>query len=55
MIKDQSASVEEIYRLYKDRISAMNDSINAFISTEAYELSSVGDQSDSEIREFPML
>ena len=39
MIKDQSVSVEEIYRLYKDRISAMNDSINAFISTEDNELS----------------
>ena len=53
MIKDQSASVEEIYRLYKDRISAMNDSINAFISSEANELSSVGDQSDSEIKGVP--
>ena len=53
MIKDQSASVEEIYRLYKDRISVMNDSINAFISTEANELSSVGDQSDSEISGLP--
>ncbi len=53
MIKDQSASVEEIYRLYKDRISVMNDSINAFISTEANELSSVGDQSDSEISGVP--
>jgi len=53
MIKDQSASVEEIYRLYKDRISAMNDSINAFISSEANELSSVGDQSNSEISGVP--
>ena len=53
MIKDQSASVEEIYRLYKDRISAMNDSINAFISTESNELSSAGDQTDSEISGVP--
>ena len=37
MIADHSASSQEIYKLYNNRIRAMNDSINAFISIESNE------------------
>ncbi len=53
MIRDQSVSTEEIYKLYKNRISAMNESINAFITIEANELSSDGDKTGSEIKGVP--
>ena len=52
MIADHSASSQEIYKLYNNRIRAMNDSINAFISIESNEYSSDDKQPDSEISVF---
>ena len=37
MIADHSASSQEIFKLYNNRIREMNDSINAFISIESDE------------------
>ncbi len=53
MIADHSASSQEIYKLYNNRIRAMNDSINAFISIESNEYSSDDKQPDSEISGVP--
>ena len=53
MIADHSASSQEIYKLYNNRIRAMNDSINAFISIESNEYSSDNKQLDSEISGVP--
>ena len=53
MIADHSASSQEIYKLYNNRIRAMNDSINAFISIESDEYSSGNKQADSEISGVP--
>ena len=53
MIADHSASSQEIYKLYNNRIRAMNDSINAFISIESNEYSSDDKQHDSEISGVP--
>ena len=53
MIADHSASSQEIYKLYNNRIRAMNDSINAFISIESNEYSSDDKQADSEISGVP--
>ncbi len=52
MIADHSASSQEIYKLYNNRIRAMNDSINAFISIESNEYSS-DEKPDSEISGVP--
>ena len=49
MIADHSVSSQEIYKLYNNRIRAMNDSINAFISIESNEYSSDDKKADSEI------
>ena len=53
MIADHSASSQEIYKLYNNRIRTMNDSINAFISIESNEYSSDDKQADSEINGVP--
>ena len=53
MIADHSASSQEIYKLYNNRIRTMNDSINAFISIESNEYSSDDKQPDSEISGVP--
>jgi Asp-tRNAAsn/Glu-tRNAGln amidotransferase A subunit and related amidases len=53
MIADHSASSQEIYKLYNNRIRTMNDSINAFISIESNEYSSDDKQADSEISGVP--
>ena len=53
MIADHSASSQEIYKLYNNRIRAMNDSINAFISIESDEYSSDDEQPNSEISGVP--
>ncbi len=53
MIADQSVSSDEVYQLYLNRIKAMNDSINAFISIESDETSSGTEENDSEIKGVP--
>ena len=53
MIADHSASSQEIYKLYNNRIRTMNDSINAFISIESNEYSSDDKHADSEINGVP--
>ena len=53
MIAEQSISSEEIYQLYLNRIKAMNDSINAFISIESDEISPSSEQESSEIKGIP--
>ena len=53
MIANQSASVEEIFKLYRNRIRKMNESINAFISIEGDEFNLNSEQADSEIRGLP--
>ena len=53
MIANQSASVEEIFKLYSNRIRIMNESINAFISIEGDEFHSNSKQADSEISGVP--
>ena len=53
MIQSQSASAEEIYKLYNNRIREMNDSINAFISIEGDEFASDREEDDSEVSGVP--
>ena len=53
MIADHSASSQEIFKLYNNRIRAMNDSINAFISIESDEYLSSEKKADSEINGVP--
>ena len=53
MIADQSVSSDEVYQLYLNRIKAMNDSINAFISIESDKTSSGTEENDSEIKGVP--
>ena len=53
MLASQSASAEEIFRLYSGRIKEMNDSINAFISIGDDEFHSNTEQADSEISGVP--
>ena len=53
MLASQSASAEEIFRLYNGRIKEMNDSINAFISMGDDEFHLNTEQADSEISGVP--
>ena len=53
MLASQSASAEEIFRLYSGRIKEMNDSINAFISIGDDEFHLNTEQADSEISGVP--
>ena len=53
MLASQSASAEEIFKLYTGRIREMNDSINAFISIGDDEFHLNTEQADSEISGVP--